>query len=212
MAEPMIIVGAGGHGRETALAQTLAHGEPSFLGFLDDRAKGDTPEGWPVLGPIDAAREHRRARFLVAINDPRHRRAVVQRLSELGVSQWGSVVHPDLQRHKSVAIGSGCSILRGCHVTTHIRIGDHCILNRGCHVSHDCVLGDFCSLDPLACVAGNVNVGDGCELGSACAIRQGVVIGAGATIGMGAIVLNHVDANAVMVGNPARLLRSNSPW
>ena len=212
MAEPLIIVGAGGHGRETAFAQILAQGERSFLGFLDDRATGKTPEGWPVLGPIDSAPEHRRAQFLVAINDPRSRRAIVQRLEALGVSNWGFVVHPDVRRHISVSVGAGCSILGGCHVTTHIRLGDHCILNRGSHVSHDCVVGDFCSLNPAACVAGNVTVGDGSELGSACAVRQGVTIGAGATIGMGAIVLNHVDANAVMVGNPARLLRSNVVW
>lgn len=212
MAEPLIIVGAGGHGRETAFAHLLSTAAGSFLGFLDDRAVGTSPEGWPILGRIDDAPTHARAAFLVAINDPRVRRTVTERLAALGVSRWGSVFHPDLRIHSSVRMGQGCSILGGCQLTTNIQIGDHCILNRGCQVSHDCRIGNFCSLNPAACVAGNVRVADGCELGSGCLIRQGSHVAEGSTIGMGAVVLKHVARNGVVVGNPARLLRSNAPW
>ena len=40
MAQPLIIIGAGGHGRETAFAHQLANPPASFLGFLDDRGAG----------------------------------------------------------------------------------------------------------------------------------------------------------------------------
>ncbi|NBW48417.1 MAG: hypothetical protein EBR46_09910, partial [Betaproteobacteria bacterium] len=73
---PLIIVGAGGHARETAYAFLLSAPADRFIGFLDDRATGSTPEGWPILGSIDSARSHLSARFLVAINDPRTRRTV----------------------------------------------------------------------------------------------------------------------------------------
>lgn len=212
MPEPLIIVGAGGHGRETALAHVLRSGEGLFLGFLDDRAAGPTPEAWPVIGRVDSAAEHARAEFLIAINDPRIRRAVATRLAGLGVTRWATVVHPDVRLHRTVRRGRGCSILGGCHLTTNIDLGDHCILNRGCQVSHDCSIGDFCSLNPGACVAGSVSIGDGCEVGSACAIRQGSRIGRGATLGMGSVIVADVADNAVMVGCPGRLLRSQSPW
>lgn len=212
MTEPLVIIGAGGHARETAFAYLLESPRERFLGFLDDRMVGETPEGWPVLGTIDHAARLASARFIIAINDPRSRRTVHGRLRALGIDRWATVLHPDVRIHASVTIGSGCTLLGGCQLTTNIRIGDHCILNRGSHISHDCEIGHFCSFNPTACVAGSVSIGDGCELGSACAVRQGIAIGAGATIGMGAIVLNHVDANAVMVGNPARLLRSRPPW
>jgi sugar O-acyltransferase (sialic acid O-acetyltransferase NeuD family) len=212
MSEPLIIVGAGGHARETAYAFLLSAPADRFIGFLDDRATGCTPEGWPVLGSIDSARSHLRARFLVAINDPRTRRTVVGRLQHLGVDRWGQVLHPDLRLHATVRLGVGCSILGGCQLTTTIRIGNHCILNRGSQVSHDCTIADWCSLNPGACVAGNVQVGAGCELGSMCSIRQGTIIGSGCTIGMGSVVVADVPDHAVVAGNPARLLRSHVPW
>jgi acetyltransferase EpsM len=61
-------------------------------------------------------------------------------------------------------------------------------------------------------VAGNVRVGAGCELGSMSSIRQGTTIGSGCTIGMGSVVVADVPDHAVVVGNPARLLRSHAPW
>lgn len=212
MSEPLIIVGAGGHGRETAYAYLLATAADRFLGFLDDRSSEPTPEGWSILGPIDSAPSHAKARFLVAINDPRARRAVVGRLRQLGIDRWGQVLHPDLKLHHSVRLGVGCSILGGCQLTTNIRIGDHCIMNRASQVSHDCTIDNYCSLNPGACVAGNARIGDGCELGSMCSIRQGTTVGSGCTVGMGSVVVAEVPDNAVVVGNPARLLKSNAPW
>lgn len=211
MTEPLIVIGAGGQGRETAFAHLLSADAKSFLGFLDDQATS-TPEGWPVLGTIDDARRHTQACFIVGVNDPSTRRAIVRRLVRFGVARWGSVVHPNVRLHGSVHHGRGCAILGACQVTTNIKLGDHCILNRGCQVSHDCVIGDFCSLNPGACIAGNVKIDDGCEVGSACAIRQGTRVGRGSIVGMGAVVLADVAEGSVVVGNPARLLRSGHPW
>ncbi len=212
MSEPLVIVGAGGHGRETAFAFLLGASSSDFLGFLDDRACGKTPEGWPILGDITDAAKHTSARFVVAVNDPRSRRSIVARLGALGVTRWGSVINPEVRLHKSAQLGVGCSVLGGCQLTTNIRIGDHCILNRCTQVSHDCTVGEFCSLNPSATVAGTVSIASGTELGSGCMIRQGITIGAGATIGMGSVVVKNVPDNAVLIGNPARVLRSNSPW
>jgi sugar O-acyltransferase (sialic acid O-acetyltransferase NeuD family) len=212
MDEPLVIVGAGGHARETAYAFLLAAKPGRFLGFLADEGSKSTPEGWPIIGTIDAAASHVRARFIVAINDPRTRRTVVGRLTRIGVDHWGCVIHPDVRLHASVRVGVGTSILGGCQLTTNIHVGHHCILNRGSQVGHDAFVGDFCSLNPGACVAGGAEIGPGCELGSMCALRQRTAIGVGATVGMGATVLEDVPSDAVVVGNPARLLRSNPPW
>lgn len=212
MAEPLIIVGAGGHGRETAFAFLLDAPPTLFLGFLDDRATGTTPEGWPVIGTIADAAAHRKARFHVAVNDPRIRRAIVRRMNAAATTAWATIVHPDVRVHRSSSIGAGAALLGGCQVTVSARIGDHCIVNRGAQVGHDCHVGPFCSLNPSAALAGGVRVDDGCEIGSGSAIRQQLKVGAGATIGMGAVVVKDVPSGAVVVGNPAYLLRSNDPW
>jgi len=48
-------------------------------------------------------------------------------------------------------------------------------------------------------------------LGHGVIVLPGVTIGAGAAIGAGAVVTKDVPPFAIMVGNPARLLRFRSP-
>lgn len=48
---------------------------------------------------------------------------------------------------------------------------------------------------------------DGCDIGVGAIILPGVTIGRGAQVGAGAVVTRDVPDRAVVVGNPARLLR-----
>lgn len=210
--KPLVLVGAGGHGRETALAFLEDHPAREFLGFLDDHATGQTPEGWPVLGRADTWTRHRDGRFIVAINAPRDRRAMVDAMRVLGRPEWATLVHGAMAVHASCRVGAGSMILGGGRLTVSISIGEHVIVNRGVHIGHDTRIGSFCSLNPGAIVAGRVTIGDGVEIGSGATVRQGVTIGHGATVGMGAVVVKDVAADAVVVGNPARTLRENPPW
>jgi len=52
-----------------------------------------------------------------------------------------------------------------------------------------------------------VVVGSKCWIGAGAMIRQGLEIGDNAIVGLGAVVVNSVAADAVVAGNPARLLR-----
>jgi acetyltransferase-like isoleucine patch superfamily enzyme len=49
-------------------------------------------------------------------------------------------------------------------------------------------------------------IGRGASLGSGAVIMGGVRVGSGAVIGAGAVVLEDVAPDAVVVGNPARVL------
>jgi acetyltransferase-like isoleucine patch superfamily enzyme len=52
-----------------------------------------------------------------------------------------------------------------------------------------------------------VCLGDGCDVGINATILPGVTVGRGAQIGAGAVVVHDVPDFAVVVGNPARVLR-----
>ena len=53
-----------------------------------------------------------------------------------------------------------------------------------------------------------VSIGDNCWMGSNVTILGGVKIGSGSVIGAGSIVTRSFPGNSVIVGNPARLIRS----
>lgn len=52
-------------------------------------------------------------------------------------------------------------------------------------------------------------IGDGCILCCGCKILGGVKIGNNVTVGAGAIVVKDVPDNAIVVGNPARIIGYN---
>jgi acetyltransferase-like isoleucine patch superfamily enzyme len=54
-----------------------------------------------------------------------------------------------------------------------------------------------------------VVIEDHVYIGSGAVLKQGIRIGSNATIGMGAIVISDVEANTVVAGNPARIIRKN---
>lgn len=53
-------------------------------------------------------------------------------------------------------------------------------------------------------------IGDGCVFGCGCKVLGGIEIGNNVTIGAGAIVLKYVPDNAIVAGNPARIIGYNN--
>lgn len=211
-AEPLIIVCAGGHARELAHAFLLDRPASAFLGFLDDGVSGCTPEGWPILGPVGSWKTHARAAFAVAANSTRVRRAIVSAMGLRDGPRWATVRHPSARLGPSVQHGVGCQFLGGCEITTNVRLGDFCIVNRSGQVGHDCTIGDFVSMNPQSCIGGCAQVLAGSELGAGCLVRQSIVVHHGAMIGMGAVVVKDVEPNTVVVGNPARPIKTLPAW
>ena len=56
-----------------------------------------------------------------------------------------------------------------------------------------------------------VIVGDNCYFGLGCKIFGNGRIGNNVTVGAGAVVVKDVPDNAVVVGNPARIIKYNKP-
>ena len=208
----LVVVGAGGHGREVAHAFLQNHPARDFLGFLDDVCSGSTPEGWPIIGKVLDWTTWKHAEFVVGINDARAKRSVVNTMKSLGDPTWGSVIHPTVSVQASVKTGYGVVILGGVEVTVNVTIGAFASINRLVALAHDCELGDYTSIAPCASISGNVTLCQGVEIGTGACIREGVTLGTGSMIGMGSIVVKDVPANTLVVGNPAKPLRELEPW
>ncbi|MBJ6384193.1 maltose O-acetyltransferase [Enterobacter cloacae] len=88
-----------------------------------------------------------------------------------------------------------------------IRIGDNCMLAPGVHI--------YTATHPLDATARNsgleygkpVTIGHNVWIGGRAVINPGVTIGDNAVIASGAVVTKDVPANAVMGGNPAKIIK-----
>ena len=205
----LVIVGAGGHGRETldiVEAINRIRQQYNFVGFLAD-------------GPPDEELLRRRhARFVpesdafaepgtcyvIGIGDVAARRRMDERFG--GRARAVSLVHPQAVVSSDNVFAAGVLIAAGSHVTTNVRLGRHTHVNVGAVVSHDCRVGNYVSLSPGALVNGNVTIEHDVFVGTGAIVLPGRHIGRGATIGAGAVVTRDVSPGSTVVGCPAREL------
>lgn len=204
---PLILVGAGGHARETlaVVAACRRAGLPRpVLGFVDDDPEAAI-DGCRHLGAASAdniLRQAPGAEIVLAIGDPTTRRRVADRLGEIRPA--GPLVHPAATVGDRVALGPGAIVAAGARLTTDVVTGAHVHLNPNVVVSHDCVLGDFVSCSPGVLLSGEVRIGDRVLLGSGAVVLPGCHIGDDVTVGAGAVVTADVASGSTVVGVPAR--------
>lgn len=118
-----------------------------------------------------------------------------------------SLVDPSAFVSRTATIGAGGVIYPHCFVGVNARLGDVVFCLSGVVINHDDTIEDGVTLASGAVLAGNVRVDAGAYLGQGCMIRQHVRIGAGSVVGMGAVVVEDVDPDCTVAGNPARALR-----
>lgn len=173
--------------------------------YVDDAPKTPTHGDIRVLH-TDELNLEQGDQMIISIGINSNRKKVAERYQ----TQYLSSFHPGAIIASKCRIGGGTVIMAGAVVNPYTNIGAHCIVNTGACVDHDCRIGDFVHVAPNATVCGGVSIGEGSHIGAGSVVIQGIRIGRWCTIGAGAVVIGDVPDGAVMVGNPARLLRIES--
>ncbi len=101
----------------------------------------------------------------------------------------------------STKVGSGLRIQHGYSLV----VNDRTILGKNVHLRHCTTFG--CVMNPDESQGPSPVVGDNVEFGANSVIIGGIIIGDNAKIGAGSVVVKDVPPNAVVVGNPARIIK-----
>ena len=205
----VVIVGAGGHGREVAEILRSDRRAESVLGFVDEAVslQEKIVGGIPVLGNwswFDNA-DRSNLEVICAVGLPDIRRRLVMRATAMGLT-FASAISSAAYISPRAKLGEGVVIFPNAYVSTECLIGNHSIINAGATISHDAKLDHYATINPGAHIAGNASIGEGCYLGIGCSVIHQVSIGAWSIIGAGAAVTNNIPENVTAVGVPARVI------
>lgn len=197
----MILYGCGGQAK---VIYDLILSNNHLLEYLvDDNPSGKFPHNLPVYEPTDELLKDQK--IIIAIGDNATRKRISQKL--INICTFETMIHNSAYVSRFVEVGEGCVIMPKACVNAEVKIGKHCIVNTASVIEHECVIEDFVHISPNATLAGNITVKEGAHIGIGANIIQGVSIGKYAVIGAGAVVLSDVPDYAVVVGNPAKLIK-----
>ena len=211
----LIIIGAGGFGRETAwLVEQINSNSPEWdlLGFMDDNPDnwGKRISGYTVLGGTQSALDFPDAYYVCAVGASETRRRVIQRLEMLLPNpKYAVLIDPRVVIANSINIGDGTIICISNVLTVDINVGRHTIINCDCVIGHDCRLGDFVTLYPSVNLSGNSTLGECVEMGTGSITIQGISIGENTIVGAGAVVIRNLPPHCTAVGVPAKVIKQD---
>lgn len=147
-------------------------------------------------------------RFVLGLSSAEHRPAAARAAREDGLDDPAVLVDPTSAVASTATLGHGTYVNAGAVIASHAMLGCHVNVNRSVSVGHDNDLGFAASFGPGAVLAGGVRVGSTAFVGAGATVLPEVSVGAGAIVGAGAVVTRDVAAGEVVVGNPAKVIRT----
>ena len=208
----LIILGAGGVGGFLAHNLKLFSEHYNLIGFLDDDPEKNDKEmfGSKVLGEISQIEKYNNEKLSVGfgIAFPSIKKIILDKLSHLDIN-FPSFISQNAWLAPNIQVGKGVIIYPCVSINYNCIIDDFAVLNMNCALGHDCKVGKYSSLAPGVNLAGYTKIGNCVEVGiGACSI-QNINIGNNSIIGGQAIVTKNIPDNAVVVGNPGRIMKYN---
>jgi acetyltransferase EpsM len=198
----MYLFGASGHAK--VIIDILLSKGVQVKGFYDEDESKKELWGIPVIGKTKEFSDPV-VEAIVSIGENATRKKVVE---NLGSAEFGTAIHNKSNIGSHVEIGKGTVVMAGAIINADTKIGEHVIINTSASVDHDCLVEDFAHIAPNASLCGGVEIGEGTLIGAGSTVIPLTKIGKWCTIGAGAVVVEDIPDRSVVVGNPARIIKT----
>ena len=203
----LIIVGAGGFGREVlSWIKKCSEYRKSWdvAGFLDDGEKlVPNTSGLPILGKISDHQPAQDECFICSITEPKAKRRCTEMLLKKG-ADFINIIHPTVVLGDRVQLGTGIIICPYTVMTCDISVADFCSFNLFCAIGHDVSIGSYCHFNSYSELTGGVTIADEVYMATHASVLQNLTVGEGAKIGAGSVAMHNIKAGQTVFGNPAK--------
>lgn len=192
----ILIIGAGGIGRETAwIIEEINEVKPTWnlLGYIDENSEmhGKELNGYKVLGGLEVLEKlEEKPYVVVAIANCSVKKSIVTKLGEK--YNFATIIYPTVKVSKFIQIGQGTIIYPGVTLTVNTKIGNHVLISGNCGIGHDTVIGDYSSVLWGSNFSGYDTVGESCFIGVGSKVIQGIDISKENKISAGITVIEDV--------------------
>jgi sugar O-acyltransferase (sialic acid O-acetyltransferase NeuD family) len=204
----ILIVGAGGFGREVLLWARDAWPEQAakIAGFLSadaGRLNGHTAS-LPVIADPAAFEPEPGDALLLAIGIPETRRRVAEDLLSRG-AEFLTLIHPTAIVAPSASIGPGSIVCPYAIVSDAARLGRFTLMNYQTSLGHDASAGDYAVLSPYATLGGGAHIGDDVFLGLHASVGPGKRVGDRSKVSANSCALSDAPPDSLIFGAPGRV-------
>lgn len=183
-----------------------------FAGFLDnDPDKKNTNfHGYPVLGGlelVDSLKGDNVGFVNLITGSTRARHETTRQILAAG-GRLANLIHPNIDMTMT-RLGVGLYLQEAVILQAEVEVGDNTSIHMGGIVGHESKIGQSVFIAHAVSVSGACSIGDGTFVGTNATILPRTKIGKWATVGAGAVVTKDVPDLAVVVGNPAKVIKFN---
>jgi len=207
----MIVIGAGGLAKQLIddLESAFQADKIVFYDGINDHMT-DFLGRYAVINSIEEVKLQLKkydGTYLLAIGNPTIKQKVDKEFMEYG-GKITSVISKRAQISNHVGIiEEGVNILAGTVIECGVHIKRGTNVNVNCSITHDSQIGTYCEIGPGVQICGEAKIGNNCSIGAGAIILPKIQIADNCTIGAGAVINKNVEANSVMVGNPAKRIQ-----
>lgn len=209
--KPIVIVGAGGMGRDTQwLIERINEKIPTYeiLGYIDDGIpKGTVVDGYKVLGGMEVLEQYEDSQKIsvaLAIGNAKVRKKLAEKCLKNDQLEYPNLIDPSVITSKRIKLGKGNIICTSVIMTTNIEIGNFNLICNRSIVGHDDTIGDYNTLYPGVLLSGDVHLETETEIGTGSQIIQGIRIANGVIAGAGSTIIKDIQESGTYVGSPVR--------
>lgn len=199
----LAVLGAGGHGKVVAdLALVSGWDQVDF--YDDSWPLSATNRSVFVFGNTATILSNVESYdgVVVAVGDNRTRLRKLHQLLDAG-SPVPFLVHPKAYVASDVVLYPGTVVFAGGIIQPGCSLGTGCIVNSAASIDHDCVLQAGVHVCPGAHLAGGITVDEYSLIGIGASVNQNLRVGRNVVVGAGAVVIDNIDNDLTVVGNPA---------